>query len=171
MKAAYERPYLIWLLCPIVLYLSLRIWVLARRKEMHEDPVVFILSELAQPGDGGRRGRSGGGCGAVTRGLLESFGRIHRGRFATVRAVPSSGPCLSFGAGKSYGDSCLPAANGMAVIPGSRTDIRFDPSTGVLEAHPLTPLSDIILHCGPLGLVPPGHARHKARHGRRCHCQ
>lgn len=44
-KAAYERPYLIWLLCPIVLYLSLRIWVLARRKEMHEDPVVFILSD------------------------------------------------------------------------------------------------------------------------------
>lgn len=87
----------------------------------------------------------------MTRGLLESFGRIHRGRFATVRAVPSSGPCLSFGAGKSYGDSCLPAAQGMAIIPGSRTDIRFDPATGLLEAHPLTPLSDIILHCGPQG--------------------
>ena len=44
-KMLYERPYLIWLLCPIVLYLSLRIWVLARRGEMHEDPVVFILSD------------------------------------------------------------------------------------------------------------------------------
>ncbi|MGB8816988.1 MAG: UbiA family prenyltransferase [Rhizobiaceae bacterium] len=44
-KLLYERPYLIWLLCPIVLYLSLRIWVLARRGEMHEDPVVFILSD------------------------------------------------------------------------------------------------------------------------------
>jgi 4-hydroxybenzoate polyprenyltransferase/phosphoglycolate phosphatase-like HAD superfamily hydrolase len=44
-KTLYERPYLIWLLCPIVLYLSLRIWVLARRGEMHEDPVVFILSD------------------------------------------------------------------------------------------------------------------------------
>lgn len=44
-QATYERPYLIWLLCPIVLYLSLRIWVLARRGEMHEDPVVFILSD------------------------------------------------------------------------------------------------------------------------------
>ncbi len=44
-KLLYERPYLIWMLCPIVLYLSLRIWVLARRGEMHEDPVVFILSD------------------------------------------------------------------------------------------------------------------------------
>ncbi len=44
-RMLYERPYLIWLLCPIVLYLSLRIWVLARRGEMHEDPVVFILSD------------------------------------------------------------------------------------------------------------------------------
>lgn len=44
-KLMYDRPYLIWLLCPIVLYLSLRIWVLARRGEMHEDPVVFILSD------------------------------------------------------------------------------------------------------------------------------
>jgi 4-hydroxybenzoate polyprenyltransferase len=44
-KLLYQRPYLIWLLCPIVLYLSLRIWVLARRGEMHEDPVVFILSD------------------------------------------------------------------------------------------------------------------------------
>lgn len=44
-KLIYPRPYLIWMLCPIVLYLSLRIWVLARRGEMHEDPVVFILSD------------------------------------------------------------------------------------------------------------------------------
>lgn len=44
-KLVYQQPYLLWLLCPIVLYLSLRIWVLARRGEMHEDPVVFILSD------------------------------------------------------------------------------------------------------------------------------
>ncbi len=44
-RLLYHQPYLLWLLCPIVLYLSLRIWVLARRGEMHEDPVVFILSD------------------------------------------------------------------------------------------------------------------------------
>ncbi len=41
----YGNPWLIWPLCPIVLYLSIRIWVLARRGEMHEDPVVFLLSD------------------------------------------------------------------------------------------------------------------------------
>ena len=41
----YGTPWLIWPLCPIVLYLSIRIWVLARRGEMHEDPVVFLLSD------------------------------------------------------------------------------------------------------------------------------
>ncbi|MGL4489645.1 MAG: UbiA family prenyltransferase [Rhizobiaceae bacterium] len=44
-KLIYGSPYLLWLLCPIVLYITLRIWVLARRDEMHEDPVVFILSD------------------------------------------------------------------------------------------------------------------------------
>jgi 4-hydroxybenzoate polyprenyltransferase/phosphoserine phosphatase len=44
-KLIYDSPYLLWLLCPIVLYISLRIWVLARRDEMNEDPVVFILSD------------------------------------------------------------------------------------------------------------------------------
>jgi 4-hydroxybenzoate polyprenyltransferase len=44
-KQLYGNPWLIWPLCPIVLYLSIRIWVLARRGEMHEDPVVFLLSD------------------------------------------------------------------------------------------------------------------------------
>jgi 4-hydroxybenzoate polyprenyltransferase len=44
-KQLYGQPWLIWPLCPIVLYLSIRIWVLARRGEMHEDPVVFLLSD------------------------------------------------------------------------------------------------------------------------------
>jgi 4-hydroxybenzoate polyprenyltransferase len=44
-KQMYGQPWLIWPLCPIVLYLSIRIWVLARRGEMHEDPVVFLLTD------------------------------------------------------------------------------------------------------------------------------
>ena len=44
-KELYGNPWLIWPLCPIVLYLAIRIWVLARRGEMHEDPVVFLLSD------------------------------------------------------------------------------------------------------------------------------
>lgn len=41
----YGQPWLIWPLCPIVLYLAIRIWILARRGEMHEDPVVFLLTD------------------------------------------------------------------------------------------------------------------------------
>ncbi|KQT86139.1 UbiA family prenyltransferase [Aurantimonas sp. Leaf443] len=41
----YSEPYLVWPLCPLVLYLIVRIWILARRNEMHEDPVVFIMRD------------------------------------------------------------------------------------------------------------------------------
>lgn len=41
----YAYPWLIWPLCPIVLYLNIRIWMLAYRGEMHDDPVVFLISD------------------------------------------------------------------------------------------------------------------------------
>lgn len=41
----YAHPWLVWPLGPIILYLTLRIWVLARRKEMHDDPVVFLIGD------------------------------------------------------------------------------------------------------------------------------
>ncbi len=44
-KELYSHPWMIWPLAPIVLYLTLRIWVLARRGEMHDDPIVFIASD------------------------------------------------------------------------------------------------------------------------------
>ncbi|MDP2621246.1 MAG: UbiA family prenyltransferase [Hyphomicrobiales bacterium] len=44
--ALYVHPEVIWLLCPIVLYLVSRIWLKARRNELHEDPVIFVLRDL-----------------------------------------------------------------------------------------------------------------------------
>ena len=41
----YARPEVIWLVCPLVLYLIFRIWILARRKEMNDDPVVFLMTD------------------------------------------------------------------------------------------------------------------------------
>lgn len=41
----YKTPELIWLICPIVLYVIGRIWVLAKRREMPDDPVHFILRD------------------------------------------------------------------------------------------------------------------------------
>lgn len=39
----YKRPEIIWLLCPLLLYIVTRVWLLARRNELHEDPVVFLM--------------------------------------------------------------------------------------------------------------------------------
>ncbi|MEM8931191.1 MAG: prenyltransferase, partial [Acidobacteriota bacterium] len=44
-EQAYSSPHLVWLLCPIVLYLVMRVWILAGRGHMNEDPVVFILND------------------------------------------------------------------------------------------------------------------------------
>ena len=41
----YTHPEVIWLLCPLLLYMLTRIWLLARRDQLHEDPVVFLISD------------------------------------------------------------------------------------------------------------------------------
>lgn len=41
----YTHPEVIWLLCPLLLYMVTRIWLLARRDELHEDPVVFVIRD------------------------------------------------------------------------------------------------------------------------------
>lgn len=43
--AMYSKPWLIWPLVPIILYMQLRIWILAGRGQVHEDPVVFIMRD------------------------------------------------------------------------------------------------------------------------------
>src|SRR5262249_53883048 len=40
-KALYGRPKVLTLLCPILLFWMSRLWMLARRNELHDDPVVF----------------------------------------------------------------------------------------------------------------------------------
>ncbi|MBS3651307.1 UbiA family prenyltransferase [Pseudaminobacter sp. 19-2017] len=44
-RELYPHPWMVWPLAPIVLYLIMRIWILARRDELHDDPVVFIVSD------------------------------------------------------------------------------------------------------------------------------
>ncbi|MCV9965381.1 UbiA family prenyltransferase [Pararhizobium sp. BT-229] len=45
MQEMYTLPWALWPLCPLVLYMLLRIWMLARRGMLHEDPVVFIMRD------------------------------------------------------------------------------------------------------------------------------
>lgn len=44
-KQLYRHPELIWLVCPIVLYQMARIWFLARRGLMPDDPLVFMIRD------------------------------------------------------------------------------------------------------------------------------
>jgi hypothetical protein len=41
----YSRPLLLWLLCPMMLYWICRIWILASRGEMKEDPIAFAVHD------------------------------------------------------------------------------------------------------------------------------
>jgi 4-hydroxybenzoate polyprenyltransferase len=44
-RELYTRPEVIWFLCPLLLYLVCRVWLLARRGELHDDPVVFAARD------------------------------------------------------------------------------------------------------------------------------
>jgi len=44
-RVLYSHPEIIWLLCPLLLYWISRVWLLARRGGMHDDPVVFAIND------------------------------------------------------------------------------------------------------------------------------
>lgn len=41
----YHRPHVLWLLCPMLLYWVSRVWLIAHRGAMHDDPVVFAARD------------------------------------------------------------------------------------------------------------------------------
>jgi 4-hydroxybenzoate polyprenyltransferase/phosphoserine phosphatase len=43
----YSRPQDLWLVAPCLLYWVCRVWILAHRKQIHDDPVVFALKDRA----------------------------------------------------------------------------------------------------------------------------
>lgn len=43
----YDRPGWLWLLCPLLLYWISRVWIIANRGAMHDDPIVFAASDKA----------------------------------------------------------------------------------------------------------------------------
>ncbi len=43
----YARPAVLWALCPIMFYWIARVWLLARRGDLDEDPVVFATTDPA----------------------------------------------------------------------------------------------------------------------------
>ena len=41
----YSRPELLWLMCPVLLGWIARVWLIAGRGELHDDPLVFALKD------------------------------------------------------------------------------------------------------------------------------
>lgn len=41
----YSRPQLMWMLCPLLLYWISRVWLKTFRGQMHDDPVIFALTD------------------------------------------------------------------------------------------------------------------------------
>ncbi|MGE0173570.1 MAG: UbiA family prenyltransferase [Oligoflexales bacterium] len=46
-SATYQRPEVLWLFCPIMLYWMSRMWLKAHRGLMHSDPLVFAFKDRA----------------------------------------------------------------------------------------------------------------------------
>ena len=44
-RVVYPRPYMLWLICPVLLYWVTRLWFIARRGALHDDPVVFAMED------------------------------------------------------------------------------------------------------------------------------
>ena len=44
-EALYRHPRVLWMLCPLLLYWISRVWVVAHRGRMHDDPVVFAVTD------------------------------------------------------------------------------------------------------------------------------
>jgi hypothetical protein len=42
----YPSPELLWLICPVMLYWITRIWFLAHRGDLSDDPVLFAVTDL-----------------------------------------------------------------------------------------------------------------------------
>lgn len=49
----YASPRVLWMICPLLLYWISRLWLLAHRGEVHEDPIVFALHDRVSYGIGG----------------------------------------------------------------------------------------------------------------------
>lgn len=41
----YSHPQILWLICPLLLYWVGRIWIIAHRGQLHEDPIIFALKD------------------------------------------------------------------------------------------------------------------------------
>ncbi len=98
----------------------------------------------------------------MSRDELGSWGRVFSPRQRVIapqdRSLPlppGEGSLLPYGAGRSYGDSCLNDGNALIHTRGLDRFIAFDTATGVLRCEAGVLLADIIDFALPRGWFPP----------------
>ena len=91
-----------------------------------------------------------GGAYASWGGLKANAARVMRPAAHESLAVPQE-PYLAFGAGRSYGDSGLPAGGCLVDMQGMNRILSFDPASGVLRAEAGATLATILERAIPLG--------------------
>lgn len=47
MRQLYHRPLLLWLICPLLMYWITYLWLKAKRGELNEDPILFVILDRA----------------------------------------------------------------------------------------------------------------------------
>lgn len=52
-RTLYRNPAALWLLCPILMYWITRMWFIAKRRALDDDPIVFALRDRVSWGCGG----------------------------------------------------------------------------------------------------------------------
>ncbi|HSB95010.1 MAG TPA: FAD-binding oxidoreductase, partial [Spongiibacteraceae bacterium] len=68
-----------------------------------------------------------------------------------AQVVAQSGSALPFGAGRSYGDSCLAASDNLLALRGLKRIVAADWSGGILRAEAGTTLEEILQIAVPRG--------------------
>ena len=44
-KILYHNPLILWILCPIFMIWLLRVWLIAHRGNIHDDPIIFMAKD------------------------------------------------------------------------------------------------------------------------------
>jgi FAD/FMN-containing dehydrogenase len=91
-----------------------------------------------------------GGNHASWGGLNANASRVIRPA-AHENLIAPQEPYLPFGAGRSYGDSGLPAGGCLVDLQGMNRILSFDPATGLMRAEAGATLADILERAIPLG--------------------
>lgn len=47
MRQLYHHPLLLWLICPLLMYWITYLWLKAKRSELNEDPILFVILDRA----------------------------------------------------------------------------------------------------------------------------